>query len=300
MKAIVYKSTGSWYTIKKEDGIFVQARLRGRMKTEGITTTNPVAVGDWVLVSDTGDGDFMIEDIVDRDNYIIRESPQNRNHRHVIGANLDQCLLLVSLKSPRTSTGFIDRFLVVSEAYHIPTIIIFNKSDIYQDKEMEQYENIASLYRSIGYQVHLISVNKNEGLTPFSDILSGKQSLLSGHSGVGKSTFINHFIGGDIKTQKVSGWSGKGLHTTTFAEMYDLENGGRIIDTPGIRELAVTDDIEPTEISHYFKEMLPLIGQCKFNNCVHYNEPGCAIKAAVSQGVISEERYISYLKILDK
>lgn len=300
MKATVYKSTGSWYKVKTEEGEFHDARIRGRLKTDEFTSTNPVAVGDWVTISIDGAGDVMITEVSDRKNYIVRRSPQNKNLQHIIAANLDQSILIASLRNPKTSTGFIDRFLAVCEAFHVPATIVFNKSDLYRGKEKKEYERIRSMYELIGYPVLMMSVHTGEGLENFNQILKDKQTLISGHSGVGKSSLINLFITGQaIKTQEVSGWSGKGLHTTTFAEMYDLPaGGGRVIDTPGVREFALFD-IEPVELSHYFVEMKPLIGQCRFNNCLHKEEPDCAIKNAVAEGTIDVERYISYLNILD-
>lgn len=300
MKATVYKSTGSWYKVKTEEGEFHDARIRGRLKTDEFTSTNPVAVGDWVTISIDGAGDVMITEVSDRKNYIVRRSPQNKNLQHIIAANLDQSILIASLRNPKTSTGFIDRFLAVCEAFHVPATIVFNKSDLYRGKEKKEYERIRSMYELIGYPVLMMSVHTGEGLENFNQILKDKQTLISGHSGVGKSSLINLFITGQaIKTQEVSGWSGKGLHTTTFAEMYDLPaGGGRVIDTPGVREFALFD-IEPVELSHYFVEMKSLIGQCRFNNCLHKEEPDCAIKNAVAEGTIDVERYISYLNILD-
>lgn len=299
MKAVVYKSTGSWYKIKRSDGTSTDARVRGRLKTDGLTSTNPVAVGDIVSVTSDNSGDTMITGIDERKNYIIRQSPQNRNLQHIIAANLDQSILMASLRNPRTSTGFIDRFLVVCEAYHIPAIIVFNKSDLYSEKEFKLFTQIKERYQLIGYPVMLISVARKDGLKDFAEILKDKQTLISGHSGVGKSSLINLFLSEvEIKTQEVSGWSGKGVHTTTFAEMYDLPNGGRIIDTPGMREFAIIE-IEPVELSHYFIEMRPLLDGCRFNNCKHTEEPDCAVKNAVAEGTISVERYLSYLNILE-
>lgn len=299
MKGTVYKSTGSWYRLKKDDGSFCDARIRGKLKTDDITSTNPVAVGDIVNISQDDNGDTMITDISDRKNYIIRQSPKNENLQHIIAANIDQSLLMASLINPRTSTGFIDRFLVACEAYHVPSVIIFNKCDLYRDKENKQYREIKKIYESIGYSVMLMSVQSGEGLRDFHDVLKGKQTLISGHSGVGKSSLINRFIENhEIKTQDVSGWSGKGLHTTTFAEMYDLSFGGKIIDTPGVREFALME-IQPVELSHYFIEMKPLLNDCRFNNCLHTEEPDCAIKQAVADGTIEVGRYINYLNILE-
>lgn len=297
MKATVYKSTGSWYRIKTETGDFADARIKGRFKTDDLTSTNPVAVGDLVEINDS-EGDRMITKIFDRKNYIIRQSPQKKSLQHIIAANLDQSILMASLRNPVTSTGFIDRFLAASEAYHVPAIIVFNKSDLYREKELKKFDTIKKIYEAIGYKVFLLSIEQQTGLQPFEKLLSGKQTLISGHSGVGKSSLINFLLPQtEIKTQDVSGWSGKGLHTTTFAEMYDLPSGGTIIDTPGMREFALME-IEPVELSHYFAEMKPLIGKCRFNNCLHTEEPGCAIKDAVAEGKINVERYISYLNIL--
>jgi ribosome biogenesis GTPase len=215
-----------------------------------------------------------------------------------VAANLDQSILLATLKNPRTSTGFIDRFLVASEAYHVPSIIVFNKSDLYKEKEKEKFEKVKQIYERIGYTVMLMSVNDQTGVNEVRILLKDKTTLISGHSGVGKSSFINAlFPKKDIKTKEVSNWSGKGMHTTTFAQMYDLDFAGKIIDTPGIREFALMD-FEPHELSHYFREMKELINECKFNNCIHVEEPGCAVKLAVESGSIAPERYISYLNIL--
>lgn len=299
MKGTVYRSTGSWYIVKTEDGSFIEARLRGKMKTDDFTSTNPVAVGDQVLLEKDEQGDIMITDIQTRKNYIIRQSPQNKNMQHIMAANIDQSLLMASIRNPKTSTGFIDRFLVASEAFHVPAILVFNKKDLYQEKDIRQYDKIKSMYQKAGYPVMLVSVTENKGLRILKNVLRGKRTLVSGHSGVGKSSLINLLLPDlAIKTQDVSGWSGKGLHTTTFTEMYDLPFGGSIVDTPGMREFALMD-IEPVELSHYFTEMKPLIGQCRFNNCLHNEEPDCAIKNAAAEGKINIDRYISYLNILD-
>ncbi len=299
MKAIVYKSTGSWYVVKNESGEDFNARIKGKFKIDGITSTNPIAVGDVVDVDkEDGEESIVITEIHERKNYITRQSPHNKHLHHIVAANLEQSILLATLKDPKTSTGFIDRFLVASEAYHVPAIIVFNKSDLYQTKEKEKFEKVKSVYEKIGYPVYSMSINENSGINEVKELLKNKITLLSGHSGVGKSSFINTiFPENIIKTQEVSGWSGKGLHTTTFAEMFDLPFGGKIIDTPGMREFAMMD-IEPHELSHYFREMKALINECRFNNCMHIEEPGCAVKTAVEENKISPERYISYLNIL--
>jgi ribosome biogenesis GTPase len=300
MQALVYKSTGSWYQVRNEKGEAYRARIRGKLKIDGITSTNPVAVGDYVkLEAEPDDENMIITEILPRRNYINRVSPHNRNQHHIIASNLDQSLLFATLKDPKTSLGFIDRFLVISEAYHVPVFIVFNKVDIYRKKEMDVLEEIRAMYGKIGYLVFDISMQTGHGLDNLMQMLHGKTTLLSGHSGVGKSSFINHiFPDMELKTGEVSNWSGKGMHTTTFAEMFDLPHGGRIIDTPGIREMGLVD-IEKEELAHYFPEMREVMSQCKFHNCIHVEEPGCAVKAALETGEISIERYASYRNILD-
>jgi ribosome biogenesis GTPase / thiamine phosphate phosphatase len=300
MQAIVYRSTGSWYILKNAEGEFINARLKGKLKIKGITSTNPIAVGDTVEVDPDAESDsLVISKIYERRNYINRVSPHNKNLHHIVAANLDQSLLFATLKDPKTSFGFIDRFLVTSEAYKIPAIIVFNKSDLFTEKEIIKFELAKKNYEAIGYKIMLMSIEKNEGTQAVKDLLANKITLLSGHSGVGKSTFINYiFPNLDLKILAVSDWSGKGMHSTTFAEMYDLPFGGSIIDTPGIREMGIVD-VPKTELSQYFPEMRALMNDCKFNNCQHFNEPNCAIKQAVNDGVISEERYLSYLAIKD-
>jgi len=301
MKARIYKSTGSWYVAKTADGKMYNARIKGIFKIEEITSTNPIAVGDEVemVIEDVQEESAMIDHIYDRSNYVARVSPHNKRQHHIIASNLDQSILFATLKEPRTSQGFMDRFLVSCESYHIPAIIVFNKSDIYQKKELEKFALLKKMYESIGYKVVLASVQNNEGVDGVKALLHNKTTLLSGHSGVGKSTFINAvFPKFNLRTQEVSGWSGKGLHTTTFAEMFDLDNGGQIIDTPGLREFGLVD-ISKQELSQYFPEMRALINDCQFNNCMHINEPGCAVKKAVNTGTVAVERYASYLTILD-
>ena len=300
MKALVYKSTGSWYVVKNEDGEFFNARIKGKFKIDNITSTNPVAVGDVVDVEkeNTEEGDVVITNINARKNYITRQSPHNKYQHHIIASNLDQSLLFATLKDPKTSQGFIDRFLVASEAYHVPAIIVFNKSDLYKKKELDKFDDLKFIYERNGYKVLLMSLTQHTGVDEVKDVLKNKITLLSGHSGVGKSSFINIvFPELLLKTQDVSDWSGKGLHTTTFAEMFDLPVSGKIIDTPGLREFALMD-IEKNELSHYFPEMKALVNECRFNNCMHIDEPGCAVKQAIEEGKISADRYVSYLNIL--
>ena len=302
MRALVYKSTGSWYITKTAEGQVFNARIKGIFKLdEQITSTNPIAVGDEVDIEmDEGpESTVSITAIHPRRNYINRQAPSHRMHHHIVAANLDQSLLFATLKDPKTSEGFIDRFLVTCEAYHVPAIIVFNKTDVYRKKELEKLEAWTDMYESIGYKVVAMSVQENTGVEEVKHLLKDKTTLLSGHSGVGKSSFINAvFPDMGLRTQEVSGWSGKGLHTTTFAEMFDLPGGGRIIDTPGIRELGLVN-ISRQELSHYFPEMRSLINECQFNNCLHINEPACAVKQAVADGIISEDRYVSYYNILE-
>lgn len=301
MKAIVYKSTGSWYVLRDEAGKIWNGRTKGVMKLDDITSTNPVAVGDWVEAEPENEQEnvAIITTILDRHNYINRQSPRHKHQHHIVAANLDQTMLVATLKEPRTSQGFIDRFLVAAEMYHVPAIIVFNKSDLYRDKELVKYQQWKEMYEAVGYPVMLLSAENNEGIEELQQLLLGKTTLVSGHSGVGKSSLLNRIIPEmSLKTGEISGWSGKGQHTTTFAEMFDLPGGGRIIDTPGMREFGLVD-IEKQELSHYFPEMRERLNDCQFNNCLHYNEPGCAIKQAVVDQEIHEDRYISYLGILD-
>ena len=302
MQALVYKSTGSWYTVKTGEGRVYQARMKGVFKIDGITSTNPVSVGDEVEIAPEPDQDgvAIITDILPRRNYINRQSPRHKHQHHIVAANLDQSLLIATLREPRTSQGFIDRFLVASEMYHVPAVILFNKSDLYGKKETEQFARLDEMYRSIGYTVLLTSAEKEKEqvLAQLQELLQDKTTLISGHSGVGKSSLLNVLIPGtDLRTRDVSNWSGKGMHTTTFAEMFDLPFGGRIIDTPGVREFGLVD-VSRQELSHYFPEMRERLNDCQFNNCLHINEPGCAVKEAVLAGMIDEDRYVSYVNIL--
>lgn len=301
MTGLVYRSTGSWYSVKEEAGKFWNARIKGVFKIDDITSTNPIAVGDVVDFEreNETEGTVTITEIHDRKNYVARQSPRAKHQHHIIAANLDQSLLLATLKEPRTSQGFIDRFLVACEMYHVPAIVVFNKIDLYKAKEWEQYERLKAVYNKVGYAVFPVSVKEGKGINEVKELLTNKTTLISGHSGVGKSTFINAVMPGtNIRTQDVSGWSGKGLHTTTFAEMYDLPFGGKLIDTPGLREFGLVD-VEKEELSGYFPEMRQRLNDCQFNNCQHINEPGCAIKQAVIDGEIDEDRYVSYVNILE-
>jgi ribosome biogenesis GTPase / thiamine phosphate phosphatase len=301
MQAIVFKSTGSWYKVQTHDGQQFNARMKGIFKLDGITSTNPIAVGDVVecVLENELEHTVTITKINARKNYVARSSPHNRRHHHIIASNIDQSLLFATLKNPKTSQGFIDRFLVACEMYHVPAIIVFNKADLHTEKENETFAKLQTMYQQIGYTVLLISIQNQQGLENLQQILANKTTLVSGHSGTGKSTFINYlFPSLDLKTTEVSDWSGKGMHTTTFAQMFTLPFEGKIIDTPGIRELGLVD-LKKTELSHYFPEMRRALNNCKYNNCLHINEPSCGIKSAIGAKEISFDRYQSYYNILE-
>jgi ribosome biogenesis GTPase len=302
MIGLVYKSTGSWYVVKDEAGRFWNARIKGKLKIdEDISSSNPVAVGDIVdcEIEDEAANTAIIKTIAPRENYIVRVSPHNKHQKHIIAANLDAAVIMATVASPRTSQGFIDRFLITAEAYHIPGIIVFNKIDLIKPKHVPKLEEWTDAYLAAGYEVFAISALQPDTITALQQRLYNNTVLFSGHSGVGKSTLVNQLLPGkELRTQEVSDWSGKGQHTTTFAEMFDAPGNGRIIDTPGIKELGLID-FEREELAQYFPEMRAVMNDCKFNNCLHINEPGCAVKAAVSEGRISIDRYASYMTILD-
>jgi len=297
VKAIIRKSTGSWYDVKLENGSVRKARLRGKFKLEDKRITNPIAVGDCVTLEELDGEDLVITSIDNRKNYVIRISPRKKGFFHLIAANLDQAVLITSLRQPRTSIGFIDRFFVTLETFRIPGILVINKKDIYDEDEMEMVEALKWMYEDIGYKVLATSFEKGD-LGELEGLLSGKTSLLSGHSGTGKSTLINLLLPNvNQEVGEVSDFADKGVHTTTFAEMFDWKDA-QLIDTPGIKELGLAD-IEKEELSHFFPEMRDLLGHCRFNNCIHVNEPGCAILAAVEEGKIHPSRYQSYLSMLE-
>lgn len=298
MRGIVTKSTGSWYQVKDDHGNSYECRIKGKFRTHGIKTTNPIAVGDIVdFELEPGQDSGVITQLEPRRNYIIRRSVNLSKQTQIIGANLDQAILVVTLASPPTSTGFIDRFLVTAEAYSIPAILVFNKLDLFSDEGLEILAEYMDLYENLGYPCYAVSALKGEHIEDLRQLLKDKTTLVSGHSGVGKSTLINAIVPGlELKTGIISEWSDKGKHTTTFAEMIDLPFGGQLIDTPGIRELGIVD-IEPQELSHYYPEMRKLLNQCKFHNCRHINEPGCAVLAGLETGEIEPSRYESYISI---
>ncbi|AKD57684.1 ribosome small subunit-dependent GTPase A [Spirosoma radiotolerans] len=298
---LVLRSTGSWYEIRNPDGHIFQGRLKGKFKLKGLKVTNPIAVGDRVLfdVEDEAENTAIITDIAPRENYIIRQSVHKTAHGHMLAANIDQAVLLATLAMPRTSTGFIDRFLVSAESFRIPTTIVFNKVDILSEDGLAFQQEIIELYERIGYNCLSTSATENEGVDEFRALLDQKVTLVAGHSGVGKSSLVNAIAPDlNLRTNEVSSFANKGVHTTTFAEMFELAPNTYIIDTPGIKELGLMDTSK-TEIGHYFPEMRDRLNKCRFNNCLHINEPGCAIKEAVGEGDIAESRYMSYLSMME-
>tara|TARA_B100000767_G_scaffold270982_1_gene295713 strand:- start:172 stop:1107 length:936 start_codon:yes stop_codon:yes gene_type:complete len=298
MQGVVVKSTGSWYSVLTNDGVQLDCRMRGKFRIQGLKSTNPVAVGDRVLLDLNGE-DYLISKILERKNYIIRKSVNLSKQVHIIAANIDQAFLIVTLASPTTSVGFIDRFLVTAEAYQIPTVLVFNKVDLYDEFDREYHDEIVQMYTNSGYECIETSALDQMNIDLLTIKMTAKVTLLSGHSGVGKSTLVNVIDPVlDLVTQQVSEAHNKGMHTTTFAEMYPLHFGGFIIDTPGIKGFGLVD-VSEFELADYFPEILRLKGQCKFHNCKHVNEPKCAVKEAVALDKIHPVRYDSYLSILE-
>ncbi len=298
MQGLITKSTGSWYTVQTDEGQRVDCRIKGKFRIKGLVTTNPLAVGDVVDFEKEPDLETgLITDLHPRKNYIIRKSINLSRQAQIIAANLDQALLVVTLASPRTSLGFIDRFLVTAEAYDIPAGLIFNKLDLFSEEGRDVLADFMDVYTNIGYPCYEVSALEGTNINQVKDVLKDKVTLFSGHSGVGKSSLINVLLPDlDLRTSEVSDWSDKGTHTTTFAEMFELPQGGFIIDTPGIGELGVID-IEKQELGHFFPEMRDRMHDCRFNDCRHINEPGCAVIAAVENGEIELSRYESYVSI---
>ncbi len=299
-RGIVIKSTGSWYHVRTQENELIECKIRGKFRTKGIKTTSPLAVGDIVdfdLDEKTNQG--VVVKRHDRKNYIIRKSINLSKQAHVLAANVDQAILMVTLAYPKTYPEFIDRFLVSAEAYHIPAIIVFNKIDLYTPEILNELAEQKLMYEQIGYQCVEISAKDNIGISAVNEILSNKVSVIAGHSGIGKSTLVNAIQPGlNLKTTEISEYHESGKHTTTFAEMHCLDNGGYIIDTPGVKGFGIID-IDQNEIAHFFPEMFALLPECQYNNCTHNHEPKCAVKAAVEEGEIGKSRYKSYLSILN-
>ncbi len=300
-KGTVTKSTGSWYTVRLDDGQRVQCRILGKFRLEGRRLTNPVAVGDEVEITLQEDGTGVIQEILPRRNYVVRQSPHRKRDLHLLASNIDQAVLIVTIRNPNLKQGFIDRFLLMTEPYDIPTAVVFNKADLYDEGDRAVFEYLQGIYEPLGYRVLLVSALKREGLEDFRHLLQDQTSLIAGQSGVGKSTLINAIQPQlQLKTSELSDYTGKGQHTTTFAEMFDLDFGGRIIDTPGIKTLTF-NNLEPQDVAHNFREFFALAEHCRFGGkCLHRNEPQCAVKTALEEGIVSELRYFNYLAILDE
>ncbi len=301
MNGLVIKNTGSWYVVKTEDGNEINCKIKGNFRLKGIRTTNPVAVGDNVTILPNSDGSAFITAIEPRRNYIIRRASNLSKEAHIIGANIDQAILIVTLFQPQTSTTFIDRFLATAEAYRVPAVIVINKIDLLTaDEDTEYLEAITYLYRSIGYKVMTVSATTGDGIEELKTLLNGKISLFSGNSGVGKSSIINQLIPDlNLRTAEISTTHNTGMHTTTFSEMFSMpDDNGYIIDTPGVKGFG-TIDFNEHEVAHYFPEIFEISQDCKYGNCTHIHEPGCAVLKALNDNIISQSRYTSYLSILD-
>lgn len=298
MQGLVIKNTGSWYTVKTNNGDFINCKIKGNFRLKGIRSTNPIAVGDNVDIVLNQEGTAFITHICERRNYIIRKSQNLSKQSHIIAANVDQALLIVTVNHPQTSTIFIDRFLATAEAYSVPVVLVFNKNDILTDEERHYQEMMVKLYSNIGYTCLIISATTGQGIEELTPLLQGKITLLSGNSGVGKSTLINRILpDANLRTSAISDAHNTGMHTTTFSEMIEMPNDGYLIDTPGIKGFG-TFDIEPEELTSYFRDIFHFSKNCRFNNCTHTHEPGCAVLEAVKEHYISESRYQSYLSML--
>lgn len=303
MKGTITKSTGSWYVVRLEDGETLRCNIKGKFRLKGVKLTNYVAVGDEVEVEQEKgmeEGIGIITKLHDRRNYVLRQSTRKRHYMHMIACNIDQAFLVTTIAQPMLKPGFIDRFLLTTATHDIPTYIIVNKSDVYDEEELMMYEGLSNIYGAIGYQTLLVSAEQGQGIEELRALLKDKTTLISGHSGVGKSSLVNAIEPRlEISTQEVSDYSGKGMHTTTFAEMHNLEFGGYLIDTPGIKELGFIN-MEPMDVAHNFKEFFEYSKDCKFSNCMHLNEPHCAVKKAIEEEEISGLRYQNYLNIMEE
>lgn len=298
MKGLVVKNTGSWYTVRLDDGRLLDCKVKGNFRLRGIRSTNPVAVGDRVMVVPNQEGTAFITEIEDRRNYIIRKSINLSKQSHIIAANVDQALLVVTVTSPQTSTTFIDRFLASAEAYRVPVVLVFNKTDLLDADALHYQQMLITLYETVGYECRPISAETGDGVEDLRPLLEGKITLLSGNSGVGKSTLINRLVpGANLRTAEISDAHQTGQHTTTFSEMIPI-NGGWVIDTPGIKGFG-TFDMEPEELTGYFREIFRFSKDCRFSNCTHTHEPGCAVLQALENHYIAQSRYQSYLSMLD-
>lgn len=298
LRGTVVRNTGSLYEVKTDEGQLVPCRVKGNFRLRGIRSTNPVAVGDRVVLTDSGVDVAYIVEIEERRNYIIRKASNLSKQSHILAANLDQAVLMVTLVRPETTTTFIDRFLASAEAYRVPVILAFNKMDDLTDQEREQTEALISLYQSIGYNCYLLSAAEGRGIDPLLAEMQGKVTLLAGHSGVGKSTLLNYLVpGANVRTAEISSVHGSGMHTTTFSELFELPGGGSVIDIPGIKGFG-TFDMEAEEVSHYFREFFETSAECRFSNCTHTQEPGCAVLEAIERGEIALSRYESYISML--